>query len=173
MENKKTEEQRFKDNVINLASVIQEIMESLKNKGININPTKIKLAQVFLASMKDTDLIESFISSSYKHWPNIYKKDRSYFVKEAKNIFTAVGSEDVDAFSSLFKEDSKGNIMLNKEDENFIIDSFHAFVKISLKYIHRIRQPKKDTKGNITYTIEKFKEVDLPKEIKTWSVKIE
>jgi len=131
------------------------------------------LPDAFLESFDKTKLIEAFITQSYKHWYLILKRDRDYFVKHAESIFSGISAGNISAFSKLFEKGKDGKLIIEQEDEDCISDYFNSLVKISIRYIHRMRQPVKEKDGSYSYKNKAaFSFVDLEKEVKDWNMKL-
>jgi hypothetical protein len=137
-------EKRFQANVVGLAELLQDIVEEVQRKGYKVIQLELlRLATSLLSKMNPEDLINGFIRYSHLHWDKIHERNRDFFIHNAQNVFGDLPFKDINAFKNLFElQDSRGNYVVSKEDENDIWSFFSPLVKICIKYIHSKRQPK-------------------------------
>lgn len=139
-----SEEEKFNLTLTELLDITQEIIEELNSqKKTNIETGLLLLASGFLASFKDkTKIIEGFIKHSFNYWEKIRIKDESFFVNNCNQIFEGFMGEHaihLNAFKELFDKR-----LISTDQKNIIWDYFHSMVRISIKYVHRIRGPYSD-----------------------------
>lgn len=174
-----SEEERFKNNAVVLArTLVQEInrLKETENKCRDI-PGMIAVAPVYLETKNAADLIEGFIEACEENptfWSNIKEKNLDFFVSNADEIFVKrLPIENVGIFYQLFNGDN-GKPFLKAEVINKIWAIFTSFVKISIKYIHRKRQPilHQDHQGNqvVRYTKEFHNLYNLEELAREWDI---
>lgn len=136
--NKKTNEQKFHENIIALGNLMIELISDLYSKGYKtVDPELCKMAVSILKLYNGIQMLENFIFYSYPYWDSILKREESYFILKASDIFSDLPSQSVDSFKILFdSKDSLGNHVIIAEDRGSIIDFFQSFVKISIPYIY-------------------------------------
>jgi hypothetical protein len=180
-------EERFKENVITLGSLICELVEDLQNRGhFVVNPSVVALAVAVLNELEPRSIINIFISKSndtvegstpIEHcWEKIRNRDRSFFLDNAGSIFSDLPSSRVDAFSKMFSStDEKGNPLVCQENEDEIWDFFDSLVKISIKYIHENREPcliRESHQEIRKYQRDFFEDVDIGYHSKVWGINL-
>src|SRR5581483_5396751 len=134
-------------------------------------------AGAYLSSLDQKLLIETFIENSYKYWGQIKDNNEAFFVDNCGNVFAKlpVGQGDIDAFRVLFtKKDENGNYIIVPDDRTTIWDYFESFVKISIKYVHKIREcylaQGEDGKMRPRYRHNKFPEIKVRELAKIWDI---
>src|SRR5258708_32002548 len=159
------EEERFRQNSINMAKAIHYGVDKLFKKGYkNVDPTMIAMVIVLLQQDKlnTHDLIKGFIKKSHKEcWDKIKERDEKFFIINASNIFDFLPSSNISIFKDLYQTvDDNGNNIISQslKDEIWII--FDALIKVSIKYIYKHK------------SIEDFKNIDIDYHIQTWNIKI-
>lgn len=172
------EEDRFADNVADLTDILHRLVVSMYNRGYNVvSPDMFQFIAFIIRSFSRTKLINDFIKKSHMHWGRIKNREREFFIENASDIFDELPAENVKCFAQLFSiRDDAGNFVIGKNKEDEIFDFFEALVKISIKYIHRIRDPYSFTTpdGSIVsrYRHQYFDQVDLAYESHIWNVKL-
>lgn len=170
-----SEEVRFTSNLEGLIESIYELVVDVTKSGYKIvNPEVLKVAGRFISQFDPVRLINGYIRRSNKHWNGILAKDKSFFINNAHEIFAELPMDEVKAFNQLFTlKDKSGNTLVSVDKEEELWDFFYAMCKISIKYIHRKREPitKKTTNGVLyEYESEFFEEIDLLATAKKWNV---
>lgn len=172
----KTEEERFFLTIEELIKLVHELTTSVTNKGYKIvDPAVIGVAAGVIKLVPVTRLIEVFVRRSHEHWEEIRGKKKNFFVKEAHNMFSDLPGGHVTAFKDLVSiVDKDSNPVVPNEDIDALFDFFQALVKISIKYIHKQRQPTivKQTDGVLyKYSEPKaFEYVALETHAKNWKI---
>lgn len=179
---KPNEEERFQTNIKGVTDFVHGLIsECWEKKGIkDINPILIQLAGTYLSSLDKKILIETFIENSYKYWKEIKEHNENFFVENCSKVFSKlpVGQGNIDAFKILFtKKDGDGNYIIDNEDRITIWEYFESFVKISIKYVHRIRDCylEQDAEGKYKprYRYNKFPEIKVRELSKIWAIELE
>ena len=189
MENDPPEEKKFITNVLDLTALVHELATTCWQKGIKeINPQLVLFAEKYLESCDSTQLIEKFIDSCNKHyetgkydptkdyWEKIRERNEVFFAENAHSIFNnlPVDTKNINAFKIFFTaKDDQGNKIIPDDDRNAIWDIFDSLVKISIKYVHRIREVRLDkTEQGLrpVYTNNKFPQIKVRKLAKIWDI---
>lgn len=176
-----SEEERFSANVGGVTNFVQSKLEKLWKNGIqDINPFYIQLAHVYLINLDKKFLIETFIEHSHNYWEKIRLQEESFFVENCSEIFgkLPVDKGNIDAFKLLFsKKDEKGNFVITPDDKATIWEFFGSFVKICIKYIHRIREVHNeegpDGKFRPRYRYQNFPQIKVRELAKLWGINLE
>lgn len=188
-------EERFYANTIKMTNLIRDIVVKANKAGYNdVTPFVVDLASKYLKNNYDKrSLIEGFIQQSHPPnasgdgldhtlWDKILKKDEEFFREKAFDIFKNLPSDAVDAFKKLstYQDPKTKEDIISKEEKEEIISYFHAFVKISIKYIHAMRQPYIVTSSSpnderkYRYKNSNFmKGIDVLAHAKAWDIKLE
>lgn len=142
--NAKTSEEKFYENIIALGDLMVELITEIYSKGYKVvDPILCKVAVEILKKFPSQQMLENFIYYSYIHWDSIFKKEESYFISHASDIFSDLPSQSVDSFKVLFETtDNSGKKVIPKEDRDAIIDFHWSFVKIAIPYIHKYQNDK-------------------------------
>ena len=178
-----------------MTGLIRKISLEANKAGYDgVTPFMVDLAAKYLRDNYDKKtLIEGFIrqshpplnpkspESSLDHsiWDKILSRDEEFFREKAFDIFKSLPVAAVAAFQRLstYRHPSTGETIIKVDERNEIIDYFHSFVKIAIKYIHAIRQPcivEENGKAKYVYRNPNFmKDVDVLAHAKKWNVKLE
>jgi hypothetical protein len=173
------EEERFSLNTGILIDAVKNCLEELYDRNLTtINPNTISIIQAILTTMDKHFLIKEFISNSHEFfWEKIKNRDESFFIENANEIFKKLPIDKINIFKDLFtQKDENGDFIISVKTKNEIWHLFDTLIKISIKYIHKNRKPKKVKKGNLfynNYEREFMNEVILEKHIKDWNVNVE
>lgn len=134
---------RFYDNMIDLYSLIHELISICYEKGYTqVNPNMVQLVGTFLQAYDRNKIIDNFIEYSHDYWYDIISRDEKSICNNIKHIFRDLPSDKVDAFRVLYEaRDKQGNRIVDKEDIDAIWDFFDSLIKICVKYIHDKRNP--------------------------------
>lgn len=124
-----TPEIRFKENFSGIIDVVYDIaLKATKSGYDKLDPTIIKIVGGFVEGLTPTQIIETFITSTYSYWNEIRVKDQDFLMKKADQIFTTFS----DKFS-LFRGLFDGGYV-SEADMEILWSYFHSFVKISIRY---------------------------------------
>lgn len=184
--NEVPEEKRFSANVIRLCEHVHRVVSKYHNKGYtSIDPALILFGQVILTGMSETDLINAFIKYTPMHWNKIKTRQRSFFIENANDIFKDFPTTHVDAFKTLFTikipDEKKGESMRylitdDDEDTQAFWALFDSLVKITIKYIHRRRDPHISNSAagfSVVYRNDKFEShLNLAELSKEWGINL-
>lgn len=172
--------ERFKNTVIDLAGFCEEMLESLRNRKYKVlDPANLKVLSMFLISMDDDTLIDTFIKKSNKYWKQIKEHDEKFFIEHSTEIFEIPESQAA-MFTDLFTlKDPKNNYAVSKDDRDSIWEYFESLVRISINYIHETRGPTKvpdkDVPGKMNpHYLRRFMntEIKLALTAKIWEVEL-
>lgn len=174
---KANEEEKFSAIINELVKYTHSIICKYYKLGYkSIDPKFIEMASAILTKWNKVHLIHGFIAHTFVYWDQVLKREREFFIKNAGSIFADMPTSHVNSFSELFSlKDSKsqdGYLINEKEAEPFW-QSFTAMVKVSIKFIHRIRKPKQTkTSDSVTnsYMNKYFNEIDLANLAVRWNV---
>lgn len=173
------EEERFAKNAGVMVSAVHECVEKLFNAGYKtIDPQIVALAGGLMSSFDKHYLIQGFIENSHeKCWDSIKERSESFFVENASDVFKYLPMDKVNLFKDLFTtKDPQGHSVISQSLKDQLWKLFEAMVKISIKYIHKHRQPYSyATQQGIVnaYRSSFFDEVDLIRHGRVWEVKLE
>ena len=179
MDRPPTEEERFFNNVMGLTDLMHELSSMCWDAGVkDINPQLISLARGYLSGYNKTELIDTFIKYSWEYWGEISERNQDFFIEHANSIFEhlPVKTENINAFKVFMRaKDEYGEYVICQEDREAIWDYFEAMVKISIKYIHRVRGVKLIEKENgfkPVYIKSKFPSIKVRKLAKEWNIEL-
>jgi hypothetical protein len=173
------EEERFQRNAVILGNLVQKCVTDLNKAGYNsINPMTVQFATTMIGGFDKVYLIQGFIDKSHKEcWDQIKKRDEDFFVKNAGEIFSMLPAERVNLFRDVFLiRTPEGKSVVPLESKNQMWDLFDALIKISIKYIHRNRQPySQNVNGELmrAYHASFYDEVDVMYHADNWKVQLE
>jgi hypothetical protein len=153
--------ERFKNNVISLASYVVDInADAINRKICLVDNSVLSLASPLVEKLDSTVIIESFIKKSFSHWAKIKAHDEKYFVERAFDFFSIIPENVIVGMSSLLMgKDKKGNYYVSKEVRENVWKYMESFVKISLKYLAP------EGKGIVP-------KEEYDKELENWEVKL-
>lgn len=173
MASQKSEEERFYINTMDLAELSYTLIVQVQSLGVNvIDPKIVRFGIGFLKSLSPDKLITAFISGSHSHWDQIKKRNEDFFIKNSANIFAGLPSQCASTFSEIFiSKTSSGENAISQDDRNIMWKYFESFVKIAIKYIHKVRGPYLHN-GEPAYSKDMFPEVELEKHSSDWDVKL-
>jgi len=173
------EEERFAKNATIMAQAVHEGIKRLYESGYKtINPSVIELAITVISTFNKHYLIQGFIDNSHQQcWDNIKKRDETFFVQNASDIFKYLPMDKVNLFKDLFlTKDSNGNCVISQSLKDQLWSLFDAMIKISIKYIHKGRSPHSyftpDGPCN-AYGSSFFDNVDLAHHANVWNVQLD
>lgn len=184
-------EERFHANVLNMTNLIKKIIVQANRAGYNdVAPLMIDIASEYIKKNYDKrKIIEKFILLSHPKgsdgkvttatWDKIRLRDEKFFEKNAFDIFEGLPHGVVDAFKKLYNmtNPKTHQPIVNRDDKNEIIDYFHAFVKIAIRYIHAQRRPyTKVENGKTVYRYHNsdfMKEINIIKYAEDWNLSLD
>lgn len=171
------EETRFKEMAIYVAEEVTDLIETAHQLGYGGIPSDrripsslITIATIYIKTMDGGKLLDNFITYSADFWGSIKKRERSFLMKNADSMFRDLPAKNVEDFKLLFSLENKNNNS-NKNTPQYLLDdekleslwaAFTTKVKISLKYIARLRKTNPQA----------YSQVDLAKISKEWEVKL-
>ena len=173
------EEERFAVNTNILAQAIQESITKLYDTGYRtIDPGMVQMAVAVISTFDKHYLIKGFIKNSHNTcWVYIKDKNQEFFLKNSSEIFKYLPMDRVNLFMDLFTTcDENGVCVISDDLKDEIWGLLQAMVKISIKYIHKMRVPKCSIINNVptnTYNRKFFDEVELEKHAKSWNINLE
>jgi len=173
------EEERFAVNTNILAQAIQESITKLYDTGYRtIDPGMVQMAVAVISTFDKHYLIKGFIKNSHNTcWVYIKDKNQEFFLKNSSEIFKYLPMDRVNLFMDLFTTcDENGICVISDDLKDEIWGLLQAMVKISIKYIHKMRVPKCSINNNVltnTYETNFFDEVDLESHAKYWNINLE
>lgn len=176
---KPPEEIQFSETLSGLISVVQDISERLSELGIEtINADLLKLAAALVHAYDNKhELVQSVIEYSYEYWGKIKHKERNFFIENAGDIFSHLPSGHVQAFKKIFElKDEHGKYMVTEMEEEDLWAFFEALVRVSIRYVHRQRQPcLTRTRAGITMEYKNpdfMSYIDLERNAKEWDLEL-
>ena len=184
-------EERFHTNTVKMTGLIRKIVVEANKAGYDgVTPFVVDLAASYLRDNYDKKaLIEGFIRQSHPSkpdgsldhtlWDKILSRDEEFFREKAFDIFKTLPVDAVAAFQRLstYRHPETKESIIKPDERMEIIDYFHAFVKISIKYVHTSRQPcilDDNGKQKFCYRNTNFiKGVDVLAHAKKWGIQLE
>jgi len=165
-----TEEERFASNLKILIKAIQSQVEKLQRYGKQtIDLTTLSILEGFLMSIDRNELINGFIENSHEGWDKIKIRDDDYFVNNAFKVFSKVPVDKINIFREIYlAKDQNGNLLLSDKLKNDIWNLFDSLIKISIKYIHRMRKPNNKKQ----YTKPFLEQVNLSHHVQNWKINL-
>jgi hypothetical protein len=173
------EEERFAKNAQVMGAAVHEAVVKLFRAGYKtVDPNLIGMANMIMGGFDKHYLIQGFIDNSHQEcWDFIKHRDEEFFVANAGKIFQYLPTDKVDLFKDLFTtRDEQGRSVVSLELKNEIWKLFDAMIKISIKYIHKRRDPyaQHTSEGIIhTYGAQFYEHVELGRHAQTWGVQLE
>ena len=153
-----SEEARFVKNAVVLFDVLEECNAAVSAQGKEaLEPSAFFLGKTMLQSLDGHYLIRSFIKNVHPYWDAIARKDESFFLSNAGEVFRFMPAAQVNLLRDLFEEKSIQEITAQHKAQ--VWDLFRAMVRISLKYC--LRFPAEDP----------MKEVALDHHLQVWKIK--
>lgn len=173
------EEERFSRNATIMAQAVHESITKLYNAGYKtVDPGIVLFAVTIISSFDKHYLIQGFIEGSHETcWDGIKRRDEVFFVENAGNIFKYLPMDKVNLFKDLFTtKDMNGNSVISQPFKDQLWDLLDAMVKISIKYVHKNRNPYsiQTNEGIVNgYSTSFFNQVDVGKHANIWGVKLD
>lgn len=159
-----SQEEKLCENLTDMLDLVRELVASCyERKCTTINPNLIQTAKVFLMTIDKKYLLEGFIRSSHIYWDKIHLRNEDFFFSNAREVFSELPMENVEAFTILFTaKDKSGKLVVPKEDREAVWDYLHSIVKICIQHIFNERK----TDGNY------MKEINIQRYINEYNLKI-
>lgn len=174
------EEERFAKNTIIMAQAVQECIQKLYMAGYKtVDPNVVAFVVTLISSFDKHYLIQGFIDNSHlKCWDSMKRRDEVFFVENSTEIFKYLPMDKVNLFKDLFTtKDAQGVSVISQSLKDQLWTLFDAMIKISIKYIHKNRNPYsyQNEKGEVVpaYGASFYDEVDLQHHAHVWEVKLE
>lgn len=169
MANASTEEEgRFKLAINDLITYLFTIGKRLTKDGTFKAFTEEELEEMRkeLVGQDRTGFIDGFIDKSYPFWPEIKKKNKAFLNAElAGKLFPSVMPAIRKKIMELILTEKNANIA---RDEEAIWNKLTGIIKVSIKYVYRIRAPK--VVGAHDYRVSFKPEIDVPYWIDQFSI---
>jgi hypothetical protein len=167
------EEERFVSNIRALADAVSYSSnliyraepELAREHGV-VTPEVSNFLKTLADKIESTVQLEYFITYTSDYWEQIRRKDKEFFLKNARNIEIPLPIQTIKLsmfFDLITLTNRAGQQVLQREIEEEIWTLFHNMVKISIKYINRRRRG-----GQNDYEAE----VDLKGAASRWNVKL-
>lgn len=127
-------EARFKVNVGYVGQIVLDIVNKhiAKHKELP-DPRLITMGNAVIEGLKAEDIIKVFIKKSNKFWPNIKKREESFFTEQADQVFGKVPMIDLQAFKVVFERK-----LLNDSEKTRLWDYFNQMVRQAIRYLYDI-----------------------------------
>ena len=173
------EHERFAANTTILAHAVYDGVKRLYDAGYQtIDPNVIAFAITVISAFDKHYLIQGFIENSHEYcWDNIKKRDESFFVSNAGNIFKYLPMDKVNLFKDLFTtRGPNGESIISQVLKDQIWKLFDTMITISIKYVHKGRAPYSyDTSDGPTnaYGVSFFDDVDIRHHSAVWNVSLD
>lgn len=173
------EEERFYKNTLIMAQAIHESVKKLYDAGYQtIQPDLVEFAITLISSFNKEFLIQGFITNAHETcWDVIKKRDELFFVENASNIFRHLPMDKVNLFKDLFlTKDKNGRSVVPQSLKDDLWEIFDSMIKISIKYIHKKREPYSFSDHDDivnAYKLDFFEDVNVEHHAKVWNVKLD
>lgn len=134
---------KFAKNIEEFINMLREIFNDCKESGCQIVPDiLLEIGIREIKSYATREIIESLIDCSNYHWEEMHEKNESYFEKNLALIFSGLKMENVGLFKKLLvAQDENGELIVTDIDRDNIWNYLHAFIKLTLSFIHEERGP--------------------------------
>lgn len=144
---------KFFINMMDTTTVVRYLVEKLNKHGnYSVSVSVVDIAKAALLVFSRETLIRGFIIGSYDFWDSIKNKNDNVIEDHSDIIFGGFSSTYVDGFKEMFKAKKEdGSLIINQKDRETIWTFLHALVKISIRYVHEMREPYSDSKGDLHY----------------------
>lgn len=173
------EEERFARNAVIMAQLVHESILHLNRAGFDtINPSIVGMASTIIAGIEKHSLITGFIEASHdKCWDRIKHRDERFFIENASDIFKVLPMDKVNLFRDLFMAtDKNGKSIISDDLKMQLWDLFDSQVKISIKYVHKGRNPYSYSNGSSisnAYGRSFLDEVNMAHHAPTWNLELD
>jgi len=172
-ENNEVNAEKFKNNLLLLLDLINEIIDYGKSNGINIDiDNTVFIGSKFFINKSDKIfLIKNFISKSYEYWDSIKNKDEDFLKNNCNILFNELPEKYIDIFKNMFEyklED--GSLLLDEDVKNNIWELIFALINNSINHIYQIREMSKDP-VTLKYTKNYFPIIKIKNEKEKWNIK--
>ena len=169
----KSDPAKFKENLVNLCSLIVDFYDYADKQGTNPPITKFVLmtGRSFFVGKTDDLLIDQFCQKSWQYWDRIKSRDEEFFLKNAASIFAGIPDLFISQFVSLITMDYNGSRLISKETLDDMWAHLEAMVKISIRYVHERRTPKK-VDSVMKYTVGYVPGLSIKKNVELFEVTI-
>jgi len=136
--------ERFKQNVLGLASNFKAINNSAIEKGFHFVKREIMIfVEAYLSRLSGRDMLQTFSEYSHMYWGEISHRDTIFFEEHAESVFDfsgAMGTEIADIAGQpknivLFRQLLTSPDAVTEEDKNLFWRYFEAMVRITWKAI--------------------------------------
>ena len=143
----KPEEDRLIFNLELLMDLISNSMKILQQStSLNYENemAKLNLYKAGIKFLGSRNITENFIKYSHEDcWDQIKNKDENFFLQNAQQVFASVPSSTIDSLKLIFTSvDKNGETIIDEDYKNNIWKTLHNMIKISIKYVHRVRKEK-------------------------------
>lgn len=172
------EEERFRANILDLGALVHELTTNCWNAGRKeVSPKLVAMGEDYLKKFDSKKIIEEFIKHSHEHWEQIRLRQEIFFIENAHVVFKQlpIESENINAFKLFFTakhDDGKDIVVI--DDRKAIWEIFESLVKISIKYVHKVRGVKivQTESGPRQAYLDKnkFKYIDVKKLAEIWKI---
>ena len=127
-------EARFKINVGYVGQIVLAIVDKhiAKHKELP-DPRLITMGNSVIEGLKAEDIIKVFIKKSKQFWPNIKKRQESFFTEQADQVFGKVPMVDLHAFKIVFERN-----LLDDAEKTRLWDYFNQMVRQAIRYLYDI-----------------------------------
>lgn len=133
----KSNDEKFKSNFLALMEGVKQLISYAKGHGHSvINPSYLEIGIKLLESKNTHENLKFIRSRSFKYWKLIKERKESFFLDNAKDIFSDFQSPDsVDLFKTLFTAKTKdGKLIIGDANKTVIWDRLNNMVINMIKY---------------------------------------
>lgn len=130
------EEERFQVVLLGLVDNLISIVTYLTSRGHKIIDVGVlTFGKGIIKNIDKKVLIRNLFDRSHKYWDKILEKKESFFIENAKDVFSEFDSKDVSPFALLFTaKDTEGKQLVSEANRETIWKIVHSMTKISIKY---------------------------------------
>jgi hypothetical protein len=169
--------ERFKSNLSTLLNFCDEIITKAYTENVStLDPQKtIRIPMLFIHAASSQMIIEEFITYTYPLWAQIHKKNEFELLEEIKRLSAIVGSKSIEIIRELLVlKNTDGSSYISNEEREILWKYLSSLIKISLHYIHEVREPIRciNPPFQYKYANNKFSHVNnLHELVEKWGIK--
>ena len=134
------EEERFHANLVQLLQTVSKLAAYASSEGHDIvNPVFINIGITALQKLDKHELINAITLKSLPYWTQIHKKNQTFFIENARTVFSLWEGSTVDPFKVLFTAKKKNSTddLVSEPKKSVLWLTMHVMVKIMIKYAHK------------------------------------
>ena len=163
-------EERFKNNLLTFCDFVKGILEQGKNEGleVGVDPFILGLVKGFIQKEDAEKIVTTFVLRSFDSWDRAKCREKDYFRTDGLKAFYGIPEKNLEDFNKLFDlRRSDGSMLFDESVLDMIWDMFESFIKDSVCFVHRKRNPDPVTKK---YTETFFPLMKVREQVEKWGI---